>query len=237
MPDFIVSMSLIEQIMLTSALSGTLVFALRALMMFMGFGNDNTEDSSDNLLEGDVADAGIDTDLDVDGDAAGDVDVDGDTDVSADTNANAHELVSISQNCDYCLKPLSVQGLSAFFMMFGWVGLSLITDFGLSPFIGILGGILAGYFTVCLLIKLYKFFISMQSDGTMRVQQAFGSTGTVYLRIPKDGKGQVSVVIDGRLCTRDAISEDGAEIKTGEKIEVVWVNSDGLLKVKPVEEK
>jgi hypothetical protein len=220
MPDFIASMSLIEQIMLTSALSGTLVFALRALMMFMGFGNDNTEDSSDNLLEGgdmgvdggDVADTGIDTDLDVDGDAAGDVDVDGDTDVSADTNANAHELVSISQNCDYCLKPLSVQGLSAFFMMFGWVGLSLIKDFGLSPFIGILGGILAGYFTVCLLIKLYKFFIGMQSDGTMRVQQAFGSVGTVYLRIPKDGRGQVTVEIDGRLCTRDAISEDGAEI-------------------------
>jgi len=121
--------------------------------------------------------------------------------------------------------------------MLGWVGLSLIKDFGLSPLFGVLGGILAGSFTVFLLVKIYRFFIGMQSDGTMRVQQAFGSTGTVYLRIPKDGKGQVTVEIDGRLCTRDAISEDGSEIKTGEKIEVVWVDSEGLLKVKPVAEK
>lgn len=210
MPDFIVSMSLIEQLLLTSALSGTLVFALRALMMFM----------TDHLLDG--GDMGVDADADI-------------ADVSADTDT--HELVSISENCDYCLKPLSVQGLSAFFMMLGWVGLSLINDFGLSPLFGVLGGILAGIFTVFLLVKLYRFFIGMQSDGTMRVQQALGSTGTVYLRIPKDGKGQVTVEIDGRLCTRDAISEDGSEIKTGEKIEVVWVDSEGLLKVKPVAEK
>lgn len=219
MPDFIVSMSLIEQLLLTSALSGTLVFALRALMMFMGFGNNETEDTSEHLLDG--------------GDMGADADVG--ADVSADTDT--HELVSISENCDYCLKPLSVQGLSAFFMMLGWVGLSLIKDFGLSPLFGVLGGILAGSFTVFLLVKIYRFFIGMQSDGTMRVQQAFGSTGTVYLRIPKDGKGQVTVEIDGRLCTRDAISEDGSEIKTGEKIEVVWVDSEGLLKVKPVAEK
>jgi membrane protein implicated in regulation of membrane protease activity len=144
--------------------------------------------------------------------------------------ADGHD--SDHHDSDASFKFVSLQGLTAFFMMFGWVGLAITRDSGLSGFAAVLGGIIAGIFTVYLLGTMFKFAMKLQSDGTMRIRTALGSGGSVYLRIPGSGStGQVQVEVDGRLKVFDAISATKEEIKTGEQITVVWVQDNGVLVV------
>ena len=59
--------------------------------------------------------------------------------------------------------------------------------------------------------------------------EAIGVKGSVYLRIPEDGVGQVTVEVGGAQKTFNAKSEDGQGIATGDFIEVVDVISSTLV--------
>ena len=69
--------------------------------------------------------------------------------------------------------------------------------------------------------KLFELFVNLQQDGTVDLPEAIGSKGQVYLRIAADGVGQVTVEVNEAQRTYNAKSEDGAEIGTGDFIEVV----------------
>lgn len=66
--------------------------------------------------------------------------------------------------------------------------------------------------------KVFQFFIALQAEGTVEIHDAVGSTGTVYLRIPKGGTGQVSVSQKGSLRQYDAKSTDGSLIPNEETV-------------------
>jgi membrane-bound ClpP family serine protease len=53
------------------------------------------------------------------------------------------------------------------------------------------------------------------------MSEAIGVRGSVYLRIPEGGIGQVQIELGGALKTYNAKSEDGQGIATGDFIEVV----------------
>ena len=148
---------------------------------------------------------------DIDGDFDGDFDAShGDTDASFNL--------------------LSLQGLSAFFLMFGLVGLALVSaDFG--TIWTVLGGVIAGVFTVWVISLIFSAMKGLQSDGTLRKKNAIGQEGTVYLSIPAKGIGKVSVSVQGSLKIIDAISANNVEIKTGEMVKVVDVAGDQTLVV------
>ena len=59
--------------------------------------------------------------------------------------------------------------------------------------------------------------------------------GIVYLTIPENGTGQISVVVQGGLRQFDAVSSAGQRIPTGEKIRVVRVVSSRILVVEPID--
>ena len=223
MLDLILAMTVLEKFFLACALSGTVVFFIRMLLMFSGMiGGDGeldagghdacelTDDVHDDISHGIDTDAGADTDL-----------------VADDASGEHHNL----NNSDVSFHFVSVQGLTAFFMMFGWVGLAIIRDSGLPGWVATIGGALGGFVTVMILAQMFKFAGSLKSDGTVRVRRALGSGGSVYLRIPAEGTGQVQVEVDGRLRMYDAISSKKEEIKTGEQITVVWVQDNGVLVV------
>lgn len=236
MLEVIVGMTMLEKFFLTCALSGSVIFVLRMIMLFIGLGSDHGDGQVDSHGDGhDLIDGGhdIDTghDLDVGHDAGIDVDhdvhVDGSHELAETDGHDGHDL----DNSDFSFKFLSLQGLTAFFMMFGWVGLAMIRDSALPGWAAVFGGIFAGMITVYIMAFMFKIFINLQSDGTMRVKNALHSGGTVYLRIPSQGSGQVQVEVDGRLKIFDAISANKEEIKTGEQITVVWVQDNGVLVV------
>lgn len=152
------------------------------------------------------------------GSDGGDVPVDtGDVDVSVE-HADA----------DVSFKLLSVQGLTSFFMMFGLVGLALLKA-NLHVLITILGGAIAGLVTVGTTGVIFSQMKRLQTEGTIKIQNTVGSEGTVYLTIPKNGTGQVQVIVQGSLKIFDAVSSNKNQIATGEKVRVSGVASGNTL--------
>jgi membrane protein implicated in regulation of membrane protease activity len=63
------------------------------------------------------------------------------------------------------------------------------------------------------------------------INNAVGATGTVYLRIPNGGTGQVQVSIQGGLRIIDALAAGETELPTGTKVTVVGVRDSTTLVV------
>lgn len=160
------------------------------------------------LLGGGISDDGLDTALDAGGhDLAGDH-------VEADTSFNL----------------LSLQGLTSFFMMFGLVGLALL-EAGLPVGLTVIGGMVAGLVTVAVTGLIFSQMRRLQTEGTINIQNTIGQEGSVYLGIPKNGTGQVQIIVQGSLKIFDAVSKSKNMIASGEKIQVVGVISGNTLVV------
>jgi len=156
-----------------------------------------------------------DSDLpaDFDGGFDGDMDFDGEVD---------------HPSSDFSFKFLSLQGLTAFFMMFGIVGLALYRA-NLWGVISIAGGSLAGMITVWIIGLVFTAMLRLQRDGTINIKNAVGQQGSVYLNIPANGNGQVQVVVQGALKIFDAVSKENKKIPTGQKVKVVGVVDNSTL--------
>ncbi len=130
---------------------------------------------------------------------------------------------------DTSFRVLTLNGLTSFFIMFGLAGLALYRQGAAGSLLSILGAAGVGVATVWLLGKLLSSAKKLQSSGTIDTVGAIGSEGTVYTTIPAHGTGSVQVVVKNRLREFDAISQSKKEIKTGERIKVVWVNGNVLV--------
>jgi len=150
-----------------------------------------------------------------------DHDVDGDVHVDSAHFDHADSDVSF--------KILSLQGLTAFFMMFGLTGLTIMRGFGLGSVLATAGATAVGLGTAWVIARIMTMMIAMQSSGTLDVKNAVGQEGRVYLTIPADGIGKVQIDIQGRLQEFEAVSSDKSEIKTGEQIKVVFLRGDVLV--------
>lgn len=236
MIETIIAMTFIEKLFLTFALSGSVVFVIRMILMMLGLAGHQGDGELHDGSGGGHHSISFDSDqhdgVMIESDGADDV---GDTDGvdSAHAIDDIHSDVADTehQDTDTSFRFLSIQGLTSFFMMFGWVGLAIIRDSQMPAWLAVGGGLIAGTFTVWVLSRIFAFVFGLQSDGTMRISHALGSSGTVYLRIPAEGTGQVQIEVDGRLKIFDASSSKKEEIKTGEQIAVVWVQDNGILVV------
>ena len=123
----------------------------------------------------------------------------GDTGADVDTDFDAGHLDS-----DIGFRLLSMHGLSAFFMMFGLVGLALYRQSQVGVAISMIGAVMAGLISVWVMSKIFQAAIQLQSSGTLKTSDAVGSTGTVYLTIHEGGTGRVSLNFQNRLREFDA---------------------------------
>jgi membrane protein implicated in regulation of membrane protease activity len=204
----------LELVYLVCAIVGGAMFLFRTVLFFIGGGGGHGDFDGD--FDGDIGD--IDTvdagmDVDIDGSGIDDVgDMDGgylDSDIS--------------------FKFLSLQGLTAFLTIFGLVGLTLFREFSSGMYLSLLGAGAGGLFTVFLISLIFKNANKLRSDGTLRIENAVGQHGDVYLTIPAGGTGKVNVVVQGALREFNAISKSSEDIKTGDKIQVIDVTSNNTL--------
>ncbi|MBR40286.1 MAG: hypothetical protein CMA89_00100 [Euryarchaeota archaeon] len=128
--------------------------------------------------------------------------------------------IDVDMGADASFKALTFQGIMAFLMFFGLAGL-YVSKSGGGPSPAIIAGAIAGGASMYATGKLFELFVNLQQDGTVDLPEAIGSKGQVYLRIAADGVGQVTVEVNEAQRTYNAKSEDGAEIATGDFIEVV----------------
>ena len=158
---------------------------------------------------------GLDADADVDG-----LDADVDVDVG-DGHYAGNAFFGI----------LSFKALVAFVAIFGLTGLTLYdTDLG-QP-LRLLYSALAGFAAMLVVAWLMRMLHSLSSSGTVRLQNAVGREGSVYLRIPAkdEGRGKVTFELQGRTVELTAIT-DGSEIQTGARVRIVEVLGDETVKV------
>ena len=131
---------------------------------------------------------------------------------------------------DVSFQFFSLQGLTAAFMMFGLVALA-VSRGGWSGIWAVSGGVLAAAITVWVISRIFTGMKRLQSDGTLKYDNAVGKEGKVYLTIPVDGTGKVTVAVQGSLREFSARSDLDEEIKTGEIIRVVDITSGDILVV------
>lgn len=152
------------------------------------------------------------------------------SDVSIDPQLDV-ELEVQHADSDLGFKLLSLQGLSAFLLMFGLVGLALYQQSRAGFLLSIVGAVVAGLIAVWVIGRLFALAHRMQSSGSRdNIAAAPGCSGTVYTRIAAGGNGQVTIAIQGRQREFVAMAVDGSEVPSGTPVRVVRVNA-GILVV------
>jgi hypothetical protein len=162
------------------ALLGTMVFLLKLGLLALG--------------------AGADSDVDVphDVDIPHDVDVPHDIDVDAD----AHDALG-QDDSTAAFTYLSIQGIAAFVMGFGWGGLIGFRTLNWEILPSIALGVLFGAFLMWLLGILLRAIYGLQESGNIRITDAVGCEGVVYTNVPGSGEGRgcVRIIIGALGCT------------------------------------
>jgi hypothetical protein len=130
---------------------------------------------------------------------------------------------------------LSLQSLSGFFLLFGLVGQGTL-QINFLPIFSLLSGLAAGFITAWSVTKIYSLMQKLQSSGNLNIQTALGKQGKVYLTIPAQGTGVVSIILQGTLRTLDAVSDDGTIIPTDSLVQVTQVTANQIIMVRSINE-
>jgi hypothetical protein len=218
MSGYLASLSALETIYLACAIFGGGFFLVRTVLMLSGMG---------------------DTDSDIDHPDIDHVDIDhADADHADADHDSRIEDIDHGDHWDHAdggLKLLTLQGITAFVMMFGLTGYSFSRNSLLGSFMTIVVAVLIGLFGMWLIAKGFALMRSMQCSGNLQIYDAIGQEGSVYLTIPAEGVGKIQIVISGRLMVKDAVSLDKKVLKTGERVCVSEISSGGMLVVRGLE--
>jgi ammonia channel protein AmtB len=96
--------------------------------------------------------------------------------------------------------------------------------------ISVLGGLFGGALTTWLISMIFRAAKRLEVSGTVDLHKAVGLTGTVYLSIASDKPGKLTININGRLLTLDAVTT-GEPLPTGVEARVTRVLGDGSVSV------
>lgn len=132
---------------------------------------------------------------------------------------------------DASFRVLTIQGLTAFFLFGGLAGLVFGQQFRLGATISALGAVVAGVAAMFASAYLVKTLLGLQSAGTLKMENAIGKEGVVYLTIHPNTGGQIQLELQGSLHTFEAVCESGKEIPTGERVWVVGVLNGNVMSV------
>ena len=134
-----------------------------------------------------------------------------------------------AMGADASFKALTFQGIMAFLMFFGLGGLYILEENSDANTLAIVVGSVTGFGSMYGTGKLFQLFVALQSDGTIDMDDSIGSVGTIYLRIPEGGVGQIQVESGNAMRTYNAKTDDGQPMATGEFAEVIDVISSTLI--------
>ena len=204
------SLSIISQVFYCIAIPSTLVLLIQTILLFLGLDDDGADDLSGG---GD-----IEVSADVYGDGIFDAD-------------GAEVPEDISGLAD--LKIFTLRGIIAFFVVFGWVGVSM-DSMNISYYVTIPVSVACGVLMMVAIAFLMRAVMRLRNDGNIENRNAVGKSGTVYLTIPasRGGEGKVQVMIQGSYVERNAVTDEAEPIPTGSEIVVIGVSGNSNLVVK-----
>jgi membrane protein implicated in regulation of membrane protease activity len=124
------------------------------------------------------------------------------------------------------------KNLVGFITIFGWTGIGCIRS-GMSTF-GVLSvSVVCGLIMMLLMTLLFYAISGMVESGNMRMSNALGRTGEVYLPIVANngGFGKVQINIQGSIHEIQAFTNDDRDLKVGTIVKVERVIDDSILLV------
>jgi hypothetical protein len=129
----------------------------------------------------------------------------------------------------------SLKPLTGFFLGFGWAG-GIALSRGFTIPVAILIALVCGGAIMAVIVLMFRTILGLRSDGTMRIADAVGAVGSVYVTLPagKAGGGQVVVSFRNRQETLAALNTADRSIPSGEKIRVVGVVDSRTVLVEPL---
>lgn len=154
------------------------------------------------------------------GDAVG---VDGDLDVDGDG------VPDNDQGGSGAVGLITVKGIVSFFAIGSWTALGMILG-DVHVAVSIVVGVVAGAITLVGVGLLYKALYKLQSSGNIKMNNAIGKIGEVYIPLKANGgSGKVNVVIQERLVEADAKTLGDVDLPTGSMVKVVDVINEVLI--------
>jgi membrane protein implicated in regulation of membrane protease activity len=155
----------------------------------------------------------------------------GETDSGAEVHTDVDGTLADGDSIPFQF--LSLKNIVAFFAVFGWSGIGFINA-GLPSWLVILLAFISGFLMMLLMAALFYFMSKLAENGTLRMKNAVGKLGEVYLVIPasRGGMGKVQLNVQGSLRTLDAITDDLEKIPTSSIIQVLDVIDEQILLVK-----
>jgi membrane protein implicated in regulation of membrane protease activity len=134
----------------------------------------------------------------------------------------------------HIFKVISFRTMIAGVTFFGLAGWAALVGTG-SQFIAILVAVLAAMVAVFAVYFLYRWINAMRYQGNVSSDKLVGATGSVYVRIPAQGKGAGKVLVSqqNRTMEYEAFSV-GRELPTGTQITVLKVISPTAVEVSEV---
>lgn len=149
----------------------------------------------------------------------------GDTD-GGDVEADGNETGEIG------FQFFTFKNLVGFFTIFSWIGIGCIRS-GYGSTLTILISMLCGLAMMSAMAALFYFMTKLVEDGSMKLSNAVGRTGQVYLPIKgnKGGFGKVQINIQGSLHEIKSMTGDAEELAVGTIVQVEKVIDGNILLV------
>ena len=216
MLDWWDSLSLISQIFACIAIPTTLVLIVQTILMFIGLDGDGIGD-----IDGDFA---LDHDI-------GDIDIN--PNMSDGIFGDDVPLSDPDPSGLGDLHILSVRGIIAFLVVFGWVGF-VMDGSGTATWLCLLIATACGFVTMFVLALLMKAVMGLRNNGNLNNRNAIGKSGRVYLTVPasRGGEGKVNVLLQGSYVEREAVTDEDTPLPTGAEVVVVGISGQTTLVVK-----
>lgn len=127
------------------------------------------------------------------------------------------------------------KGIVAFFTIFGWTGITCL-NYGLSTFITLILSVIAGLIMMTITSSLFFWMHSLAESGTLKINNAIGAVGEVYLPIgaERSKMGKVQLKVQGSLRELEAITDEIEDLKTGTMVKVTKIVSAEILLVEKI---
>jgi Zn-dependent protease with chaperone function len=136
---------------------------------------------------------------------------------------------------DGAFKLLSLNSVTSFVAIFGWVGLASFYQFKLSLLISVGIAVIFGFLAMLITTWLFRLAMKLKSGGAVfDIKDTVGQIGEVYIRIPLGGVGRIIFTTNGIKHEFDAIAENESIIDSFERVVITRVIDSHTVAVRPI---
>jgi len=126
----------------------------------------------------------------------------------------------------------TVKNLIGFFTIFSWAGLASIHAHHATS-ITILISSISGLVMMSIMALLFYGMSKMVEDGSLKMKNAIGAIGEVYLPVQKErgSIGKIQIKVQGSLRELEALTDEPEDLQRGAVIKVIEIINDEILLV------